>query len=102
MLLNPVVITKVVSTAGIREQLMTSNKTVPAILIQALSSNTGKIYIGDGLVSSSNGIELFAGDSIRLSNDDLGLAGAEISCRDIWIDSSINGEGITALYLERK
>ena len=101
MLLKPRVFSKTIAAAGTKEQLTTSELKVPDVTIQAKSINTGTVYIGDNQVSSSLGIELVAGDSIALQNDDLGSADAKISLRNIWLDVSVNGEGVTVLYLER-
>lgn len=56
--------------------------------IRALSTNTGKMYIGNngsGAVSSSLGYELSAGDQIYIGIRNL---------NEIWIDASVNGEKV--------
>ena len=102
MVLKPGVFKKVVTAAGTREQLTTSNLTALAVLIQAEDDNTGIMYVGDNLVSSALGVELSAGDNITFSAVELGLASAEISLEDIWLDSSINGDGIIAIFMKVK
>lgn len=75
-----------VTTAGTRVQLATN--TCVSITIKALASNTGTIYVGNSTVSSTNGYQLAAGDSIS----------ADISnTNKFYIDSSVNGEGVTWL-----
>lgn len=101
MRVRPKVLKKAITTAGTKEQLTTADRPVPAVIIQALTANTGIIYVGDSEVSSTNGLELSAGDSITLENDDLGSSGSIVSLRDIWLDASISGEGVVAFYLER-
>jgi len=77
---------KVVTTAGSRVQLTTA--TIVSITIKALSTNTGLIYVGGSSVTSSNGFELSAGDSISLAIDDADV---------IWLDSSVSGEGVSVI-----
>jgi len=98
---KPRVFRKTVGTSGVRERLTTSDLKVPAITIQALPENTNNVYIGDDQVTTSNGLELDALDSITLSAQELGLGGASISLRDIWLDVDTGAEGVQVLYLER-
>ena len=101
MELKPRTFRKTVTTAGTREQLTTSGKAVPAVIIQAESTNTGIVYVGDNQVSSTNGIELNANDSITLTNDDMGSSDAKISLKDIWLDVSVGTDGVNVMYEER-
>ena len=53
-----------VTTAGTRVQLTTDvTKITSGIIIKALSTNTGLIYIGDVSVSAANGYQLAASDT---------------------------------------
>jgi len=64
------------------------------VAIRALSTNTGKVYIGNdgsGAVSSSTGFELSAGDQLILS-----YVG---NLDTILVDSAVNGEGVCWLVL---
>ncbi len=83
--------TKVVTTAGTAVPLSATSVGIKEIVIQALGSNSGEIYIGNSSVDSSNGVVLWARGSISLNPGDL---------KDIYIDSSINGEGVKFLYSE--
>lgn len=75
---------KTVTTAGTRVQLQTNTLKV-GVIIQALSTNTGLIYVGDSAVSASNGFELQPGQatSAGVSNTNA-----------LWIDASVNGSKI--------
>ena len=75
---------KTVTTAGSAVQLSTA--TILSITIKALAGNTGFIYVGGSGVSSSNGFELDAGDSVTLAIDE---------ADEIWLDSSVSGEGVS-------
>ena len=79
---------KTVTTAGTRVALVGSSTSCAAVIIRALSANTGTIYVGDSSVSSSNGHTLSAGESVGLAINDLA---------SVYIDSSVNGEGVTFL-----
>lgn len=80
-----------VSTAGTEEALNGGTSlAIPdgsMIVIRALNSNTGTVYVGDGTVSSSNGFELDSGEqSPPLKVDDVS---------DISIDVDNGGEGVS-------
>ncbi len=76
-----------VTTAGTAVALTTSTP-VKAVVIQALPSNSGIIYVGDSSVSSSTGYPLEAGQSIGLAIDDL---------QKVYIDSNTDGDGVAFL-----
>lgn len=80
---------KTVTTAGTRVQLASSTAT-KSITVRALAANTGLIYIGTSAVSSANGFQLSKDDSVSVDLDNLSK---------LWIDSSVNGEGVTYIYL---
>jgi hypothetical protein len=65
-----------------------------AVAIRALSTNTGKMYIGNtgaGVVSSTTGYELSAGDQIILEQI------TDLS--EIMVDASVSGEKVCWLIL---
>lgn len=78
-----------VTTAGTRVQLGSSTST-GSITVKALAANTGTIYVGNTTVSSSNGFQLSAGDTVSMDLDNLSK---------VWIDSSVNGEGVSFVYI---
>ena len=84
---------KVVAAAGTAVQLGTQNVT-GALLVKALPGNTGTIYIGNenGDVSGTTGMPLAAGEVVIF--DHVGQLSA------VYIDSSVNGEGVAWLVLE--
>ncbi len=86
-----------VSSAGSRVQLTSTVGTfVRLAFIQANSGNTGIIYIGNKLVSSSvYGLALPAGASIAFggsTND------PTFDMSNIYADTSHNGDGFSVLY----
>lgn len=76
-----------VTTAGTRVQ-MASVALTAGVTIKALPTNTGFIYIGNSAVSSSNGFILSARESVFIAADNLNR---------FYIDSSVNGEGVSYL-----
>lgn len=78
---------KLVTTAGTRVTLASST-TIKSVTIKALSTNTGIVYVGNATVSSSNGLQLVAGDSVSLDISNLAT---------INLDASVSGEGATYL-----
>ena len=76
-----------VAAAGTRVALA-SAQAVLGVTIKALSTNSGKIYVGGAAVAAANGFQLAAGETASLDISDLST---------IEIDSDINGEGVTYL-----
>jgi hypothetical protein len=74
-----------VTTAGTRVALA-SSQAVKSVVVKAKRTNTGLIYVGSSTVSSSNGFILGAGDSVSLDIANLAT---------VYIDSSVNGEGVS-------
>ena len=64
--------------------------TCQSITVKAKATNTGLIYVGGSTVTSSTGFILSAGDSVSMETNNLD---------DIYLDSSVNGEGVSFLYV---
>lgn len=88
-------ISKTVTTAGTRERLVATSTLVPTATICAKRSNTGLVYIGGSDVADSNTAPLFAGDCMQLAHPNM-----LYDLTDMWIDVSVNGEGVTVEYPE--
>lgn len=93
--------TKQVSTvtAGVRVPLSATKKYVNKLWVKAKSVNTGLIFIGDSTVSSTVGFVLSAKEEIDLfavyAKDNY-----VVDLNEIYIDSSVNAEGISVAYFE--
>jgi hypothetical protein len=87
----PVVYTgkKAVTTAGTRVALA-SAQPITSVTVKALAGNTGTIYVGGSNVASANGFQLAKSESVSLDILDLST---------VWIDSSVDGEGVTYLAI---
>jgi hypothetical protein len=85
---------KTVTTAGTRVALVASSTPARQVFITALSGNTGIICVGGSTVvaslSTRTGVPLSAGDTLAIDVADLAA---------FYIDSTVNGEGVSFLYL---
>lgn len=81
---------KSVTSAGTAEALVGGSTPANSVIISALLTNTGTMYIGGATVDSTNGIPLDPGDAVVIEIDDLNV---------IYVDSSVNAEGVTYNYL---
>jgi hypothetical protein len=77
-----------VSSAGSAVRFHVDLPVSCALVVVALPGNTGLVYIGNsgGDISSSTGLPLSAGESLRLINT--------CNLRELWLDAAVNGEGI--------
>lgn len=85
---------KTVTAAGTAVALGSGQVHGP-LTVKALVANTGYIYIGNdgaGDVASTNGFELAAGDVIIFNHVS--------NLSSLIIDSSVNGEGVSYIYLD--
>lgn len=73
-----------VATAGTRVQL--PSNAIDSLTVKALAANTGTIFVGGSTVSSANGFQLAAGDTLSMDVGNSNL---------VYIDSTVNGEGVT-------
>ena len=78
---------KTVATAGTAVQLISSVKTVHAVVVKALPGNTGKVCVGPKgtTYAGNNGYVLEAGVAISFPIADLSK---------VWIDAQTNGDGV--------
>lgn len=80
---------KTVTTAGTRVQVTATITPILWITVQALSTNTGTIFVGGSTIDSTRGVHLTAGEAYDIRVRDLSA---------VWLDSSVNGEKLTYLY----
>jgi len=85
---------RVVTTAGTRVALAAASTPCKFVVITAETDNTGNITVGSSTVvaalATRQGIPLAADDSIGFPIDNL---------TDVYLDSTINGDGVTFVYL---
>lgn len=95
----PLNFNKTVTTAGTAVRLTTTNFMAISATIQALHSNTGRVCFGASnvLVSTNTGTCLSADQAGPLL--EIGQpSGKPFDLSQIWIDSAVNGEGVSVTY----
>lgn len=84
---------RTVTTAGTDVVLSTTSVGIKWVIIQAQTDNTGIIAVGesgvDATVATGTGVALAAGESLTVPLDDLA---------NIYIDATVNGEGVRYTY----
>jgi len=96
---------KTVTTAGTIVQVTTTPTNCNQLFIQALTANTGKIYIGlSTLVKATLVGALFVlpiptANILPVYNPVAPVADGAIDLATIWLDSDVNGEGVLISYL---
>lgn len=81
-----------VTTAG-TEVKLNSHQPCKAVLIKALPTNTGIMYVGnagDDTVSSSTGFPLSKNETVVVET---------LNLNNIWVDASVNGEKVAWIIL---
>ena len=79
-----------VTAAGTAELLIAMGQRSTRITIKALADNTDDIYIGPSTVDSADGFILAAGEEVTIV--------VEQGETNIYIDSAVNGEGVSYIY----
>lgn len=77
-----------VVSAGTAVKLVATPKIVDGVIIQAMSTNTGIIYVGGFGVASSDGFELQPGQATSLAIDSL---------HKVYINASVSGDKVCFL-----
>lgn len=96
---------RTVTTAGTEVRLSSVDLWVKQVIIRPLAANTGNIFIGNdgsGVVGVGSGLPMEPADPpLVIGNVSLAKGGDDyINLKDIWVDSSVNGEGVGVLYIE--
>lgn len=103
---------KLTATAGTLKRFTSGFATpsekvgVHGLLAQALSSNTGKVYIGTAGMNKSTGVEVIAILAIPTTNAipsftaALTISPNGLNLADLWFDVDNTGEGILLSYLQ--
>lgn len=88
----------VVASAGTAERISSTSAAATSITITAETDNTGIMVVGNSTVvatlASRRGAPLAAGDSITITPKGL----EAIDIKNIWIDATVTGDGVTFLY----
>lgn len=86
-----------VPTAGTPVQLNASLETIKSVIVQALPQNTDFIKIGDANYQETY---IAPGRALTITGDGMDYGGyGQFSLSGIWIDSLVNGEGVSYMVL---
>ncbi len=104
-MLKPYVFRKAVTAAGTRESLSASDIKCSYVRIQAESTNTGLMFVGDSQVSATLGIELKvsaqAGSRTVPYMELFAVGNDLISLRDIWVDAATTADEVQVLCMRK-
>ena len=89
---------RTVTTAGTRVAVSASGLYAAQVALRAPAGNSGVIFVGGSDVSSANGWSLAAGDTLSYGDLRNGEMSQQVNMSLIWIDASVNGEGIQVIY----
>jgi len=95
---------KNVTTATTRVALKASVTQTPSFIVQAKPGNTDRIFVGNSTVSSSDYmISLGPGEAFEFtaSLHGAGIAHDKWDLAEVYIDSVVNGEGVSVGYATR-
>ena len=84
-----------VTTAGTAVEISANITAIRSIVLQADAANTGIVYVGDSSVTSSNGIQLKAGDSVSITPDN---KDNELVISDLYVNADTNGSIVRVSY----
>lgn len=90
-----VALSKTVASAATAEPISASKLLVQQFVIQAKSTNTLPISIGD---SSSQVLTLTAGQSTSLNSQGFQGSAQLLDLNQVYVDVGLNGEGVNVLY----
>jgi hypothetical protein len=94
---------KTVTTAGTRVRVTSSSTLATSVVLQAGCNNTGYQYVGDSTLTTANGIRLSACEKFAISADSLPTSAmGSIDLTNLYLDSSVSGEGSSVFYLRSK
>jgi hypothetical protein len=87
-----------VVSAGTRVKIDAAAQDVKGVIVQADSANTGKIFVGDITVTSSNGFTLNAREALAIDPASPNNP-AEMDISTIYVDSDTSGSIVRITYL---
>ncbi len=88
--------TTTVSTSGGEQKLSNTTSRVRWIKVKALAANSGIVYFGDSGVTTTNGYELSAGNSLEINFADVG---GSVTFNTLYVDAATNGDKLSWIAL---
>jgi len=91
-----------IPTAGTRVQVNATSRKCTTVIIQALTGNTGNVFLGDVTVASTLGLALAPGVHITISADsDLENEDKTfIDLADLYVDTATNNNKVNVLAID--
>lgn len=89
------------ASAGTPQRLSASDLWVRSATIEALSSNSGNVFIGDSSAnaSSAKGHRLQAGEAMTLGGDTFHSDSMIFNLKEVWFDGTVNGSKLIVSYM---
>ncbi len=94
---------KNIPTAGTRVQCNGgTSRLATMVILQALTGNTGNVFIGDSTVAAAVGMQLAPGQSLTLAPDqNLGDEDkVYLDLADLWFDTATNANKVNVLVVD--
>lgn len=91
-----------VATAGTAQTISSSRIASMTVLVQASKDNTGRIYVGDENVNSTNGNELDPGEAMEITPEEIGGSSEEVIISDIFVDAQFDSDIARISFLGRR
>lgn len=89
---------KDVTAAGTAEPLVATKTMVVSVIVYAKPANTGSIYVGPSDVDSADTDKTYAILAAGEDQERTSVPGTIFDLSKVYIDSSVNGEGVTFEY----
>lgn len=94
-LISPAQIT--VAASGTEQRLLAAPvANIVAVYVSAPAANTGSVYIGDANVSTTRGIEVPKGTTLKLEAVD-----NQLDVFEMWADVATSGDKLNVSYLQK-
>ena len=91
-----------VTTAGTEVRVSSTDLWVHKVIMRPLAANTGNIFVGNNgsdVVGIGSGLHFEPADPALVIGDlEIGGKDDMFNLKNMWVDSSVNGEGISILY----
>lgn len=91
-----------VTTAGTEVQMSTTDLFVKKLIVRPAAANTGNIFLGNngsGAVALGSGLEFEPADpALVIDGIDIDGRSDSFNLKDMWVDSSVNGEKLSYIY----
>mgnify|MGYP003133010974 FL=1 len=88
--------TTTVATSGTEQQLSNTTNKVRWIKLKALAANSGISYFGDSGITTSNGYELSAGNTLEINFADVG---GTVIFSSLYVDVASSGDKVSWVVL---